>query len=174
MYFLENIKNDIQSIKTDQCLMLPTNNKKVFDFLEGAEYLEFVVKIIKRIEIPVVCSDIYLSEIDINMFDLINEIIKDQIEKVKIEKDPSHFCYLIKTKDFFSNFILTLISQFHTEVTATYEYFLKYVEALKNHSGNINNLYLNAKGSTSFSQFIQLWVADKMKMPIYKNNILVV
>ena len=65
---------------------------------------------------------------------------------------------------------LPIIGQFHSEIILSFDYFIKYTEISED-----MNLFLNAKSPSIISQFIQLWVSEKLNISSKpQSNILVV
>lgn len=151
-------------------LLLPTNNK-TFEYLASNNYSELIQGILQNIHVENSCRDVFISEMNNDTLSLFEEFIKDSISNCNVIIHDQRI--LINTYDMFADLIWAPISQFHSEVTGSIEYFDKYIEAF---GGNKDCLFLNANSSTAFSYFIQIWVCEIMGIPLNPNynNILVV
>ncbi len=126
----------------------------------NSNYLRLLTKIIINIKIPEPCIDIFRSKLDDELLLLFIVTLKNDLKLVTIEKD--HHGYKINCSIMISDLIMPLISRFNSEFMATYKHMNSLLEVV---GGNVNNLYLNAKGSNPIYQYICMFVAKELKIP---------
>lgn len=155
--------------RKETALILPVGNEKTYELLLSNSYPSLVENILKNIQIEKSCRDVFLSELDEGIVSLFEEFIREASINSKVIIHNGRIT--IKAYDMFADLIWSPISQFHSELTASVEYFNKYIEAF---GGNKDCLFLNANSSTSFSYFIQIWVCESLRIPLNPNsNVLV-
>lgn len=134
----------------------PKYQKQIYN----SNYLRLLTKIIVNIKIPESCIDIFRSKLDDELLLLFIVALKNDLKLVTIEEDPHG--YKINCSIMISDLIMPLISRFNSEFMATYNHMNSMLEVTR---GNVNNLYLNAKGSNPISQYICMFVAKELNIP---------
>ncbi|GAT62540.1 hypothetical protein [Paludibacter jiangxiensis] len=155
--------------REETALILPVDNEKTYEQLLSNSYPNLVEGILRNIQVEKSCRDVFLSELDEEILSLFEEFIREASLKSEVVIHNERI--MIKSYDMFADLIWSPISQFHSELTASVDYFNKYIEAV---GGNKECLFLNANSSTSFSYFIQIWVCESLGIPLNPNsNVLV-
>jgi len=157
--------------RQNQALILPVNDGLIFSQLIKAKYATFIEHILRQIEIYPSCNDIFYSEIETEIMDFYKMFLLQERLKFKIEYNNNN-AFMLHTNDMMADLIWSPVSQLHSEIVETYRYFNQFIGAF---GGNTKNLFINANAPTAFSCFIQIWVAENLKIPLNgPSNILVV
>jgi hypothetical protein len=143
----------------DDPMILPVYEEQIRHKLRDCDYLDFLRNVLSKIEIPRNTLDIFYSHLDDNLFELFDVVIKKQKENFTIEEYSNG--YLYHCPALVSDVLLPVISSLHSEIILTFEQFIDVINAV---DGDAKRIFLNAKGSTAKSQFIQLWVAHHLGM----------
>lgn len=157
---LEHLKPDYELSKDDP-LLLRTNDPEVFERLKEFKYDELVRACVTSLRIEPSCYDVFLSEIEKDTFAWFVWGFENLTLTVKVEVDERGF--VIHTPAFLSDIILPLISRFHHNVLIALDHFQALIKASEN---NPNAFYVHSKSPTPESQFIDIWVATRLRIPL--------
>ncbi|WP_019281445.1 hypothetical protein [Vibrio anguillarum] len=156
------------NFKADDPFLLPID-EPVKEVIYRSSYKKLLCEIIKRIQIPESCIDIFRSEFDDELVMIFLVSLRNLTQVVTVEEHDNG--YIVHCPIMISDLIIPVLSRLHSEVTYTFSEFSSYIEAF---GGNTNSLFLNAKGHNAVSQFVQMFVADELGMPdrpVYQNAV---
>ena len=146
-----------------QVLRLPVNDREAYQQLVDFEYVALLEGVVAHFEIDQAFDDVFRSELSDSLVDLFRGIMKTERANATISHDGAEGEFRVHTTDTFADLIIAPVSELHTEVVATLQYANAYVSGV---SGNMQGLFLNANASTAFSYFIQIWIAEHLKIPM--------
>lgn len=152
-------------------LVLQVNPDGMTELLEQLQYRNFLEYVISHIQIDDTTKPVFLSESDEDLYPLMKHMINVDRGKTKIVLAKSKKRYEIETTNFMSQVLYTPLSQIHAFFVQTLEQFQEYKNAL-----NLNkvDLFLNAKGFSQLTNFIQEWIFEKLGIErIIQNGIIV-
>ena len=117
------------------------------------------------------CADVFLSEIEQNMVDLFRDVFQHIASLSKVEVTDRGF--IVHAPAILADLILPPLGRMHYEALQSLDHFSQMLAAVDN---DPKKLFLNAKAPTPESQYIQIWVASKLEIPIAppSGNIMVV
>ncbi|WP_022946100.1 hypothetical protein [Pseudoalteromonas ruthenica] len=156
------------NFKSDDPFFLPID-EPLKEIIYRSSYKQLVCELIKRIQIPESCVDIFRSEFDDELVMIFLVSLKDLTQVVTVEEHEKG--YIVHCPIMISDLIMPVLSRLHSEVTYTFGEFSSCIEAV---GGNTSSLFLNAKGYNAVSQFVQMFVADELGMPdrpVYQNSV---
>ncbi len=151
--------NESFNFEENDPFFLPINESQKSQIYKS-NYQKILLKIIRNIQIPKSCIDIFRSEFDDELVMIFIVALRDQTKQVTIEEHDVG--YKLNCPAMISDLIMPLLSQFHSEVLTTFENLSDYIKAV---DGNTDSLFLNAKNSNPVSQYIQLWVSKELDIP---------
>jgi len=159
LYKLQQLKSGTV-VSEDDPIILVSRDPELFALLKEFNYREFVEACVTRIQIEPSCYDVFLSEVDEDAFKIFVGGFKHLAPQAKVEVTEKGF--VVHSPMLIADLILPVISRVHEEVLRSLDHFVKMLVAVGN---NPKSLFLNAKSPTPESQFLQLWVALKLKIP---------
>ena len=134
-----------------------------------SNYKNLICEVVKRIQIPESCLDIFKSEFDDELIMIFLVSLRDLTKVVTIEEHSKG--YIVHCPIMISDLIMPVLSRLHSEIIYIFEEFNGYINAV---SGNKDMLFLNAKGYNAVSQFSQMFVASELGLPekpLYKKSV---
>lgn len=143
-----------------ETLILPVEDEKVLEQLRKSDYVTLVKSVLENVRILESCMDIFRSEMDDELIAFFAHVIR--LERGRVQTRPCPQGFSVECSCLISDLILPVLSRLHTEILTTFDQFMRFVEAV---GGDTSRLFLNAKGSTPTSQFIQMWVANELGIP---------
>ena len=146
-----------------ESILFPCANRAVFDFFLRSDYAGLIASLMESIRVEPGTMDVFLSEIDERYMKIFSASLQQQVTQVKIEPDADHARFIVTAPEFLLDFSLPAISQFHSEMDLVAANTLKWLDAV---GGNTSMLFLNAKGASFLSNFSQIWIADKLGVPL--------
>ncbi len=144
--------------KANDPFILPVKDSQKRQIYKS-NYRNVLTKIIRNIQIPKSCMDIYRSELEDGLLRIFIVAIREQTQQVTIEEHEAG--YKVNCPAMISDLIMPLLSRFHSELLDILEQFSDYIKAV---DGNASLFFLNAKGSNPISQYIQMWVAKELNI----------
>jgi len=147
-------------ISKDDPSILVRHDPELFSLLKEFEYRAFVEAFVGRLRVEECCHDVFLSEIEKDSFSIFVEGFKQLAPRTKVEVTENGF--VVHSALLIADLILPIISRVHEQVLHELEHFINILKAV---GGNPQSLFLNAKSPTPESQYILLWVAQKLKIP---------
>jgi len=148
-------------LNRDDAIMLAVFQPEMITRLVELKYPEFVLACIKNFRLLDNCRDVFCSEIETNMVDLFADILERVTQTVWIENVEQGF--VVHTPGLISDLIMAPIGRVHNELLQSLDHFTKMLNVLDN---DPNRLFLNAKSATPESQYLQIWVAAKLGIPL--------
>jgi hypothetical protein len=147
-------------IRKDDPIWLVTPDASMFTRLLGFEYQEFLRKFVANLRILPSCHDVYLSELEKQSFELFVQGFEHFTANTAIRVAEKRF--EIHVPALFSDLIMPIVGRVHEEILMGLKHFTGFIKAVGNRPDGV---FLNAKAPTPESQFIQMWVASKLKVP---------
>lgn len=147
-------------LSEDDPSILVRHDSELFSLLKEFEYAAFVEAFVGRLRIEECCHDVFLSEVEKDAFSIFVEGFKQLAPRTKVEVTEDGF--VVHSALLIADLILPIISRVHEQVLYELAHFIKMLKAVE---GNRQSLFLNAKSPTPESQYILLWVAQKLKIP---------
>ena len=144
----------------DDPIVLAVSDPKMIPLLIKLQYPEFVLSCIRRFRLLESCADVFLSELEREMFDLFVEALEYVTQQVQIEIHEKGF--IIHSAAIIADLIMSPIGRLHHETLQSLDHFTKMLDAV---GGDPNRLFLNAKSPTPESQYVQIWVTEKLGIP---------
>jgi hypothetical protein len=146
-------------LENDPILLLVYDRRTLKKFREIA-YEQVLNKICRNLCILDSCYDVYRSEIaDNEFFILVNALQKLRCD-ITIEQRTDG--YVVNVPKMISDLIISPISVFHSYTIISLSQFL---QAIEKFGGETIQFFLNAKGPTFITQFIETWIAHINKIP---------
>lgn len=135
------------------------------------KYPEFVQACVRNLRLLKSCTDVFLSEVERHMVELFEQAFEYIAPQARVEVTDKGL--VVHTSAILADLIICPIGRLHHETLQSLDYFSKMLAAVDN---NAAKLFLNAKAPTPESQYIQIWVAHKLGIPIAPptGNIMVV
>lgn len=164
---MEFWKNAPESIRQKGELVLKIEQDDILELLKKIEYQKFLDYIINRIQLDDSTKPIFLSESDKEIYPRLKHTINVDREKVKIVLVESKKQYEIETTNFMSQVLYTPLSQIHAYLLLTLEQFQKRKKKLAPYKAK---MYLNAKGFSQLTNFIQEWCFEKLGIEKEQQN----
>ena len=167
---VNQIKSENYNCNEIAVIRLPiVGNEKIFKLLLQNDYAHLLKYIAENIAIIPECIDVFKYFLDEKELSFVVETIEEQQKSVDIILlNGTEFA--IRIPNMLCDITLPIIGQFHSEIILSFDYFIKYTEISED-----MNLFLNAKSPSIISQFIQLWVSEKLNISSKpQSNILVV
>jgi hypothetical protein len=152
-----------QNVSNIETLVLPGANKMEYSVLKESGYSELISRIITNLRIEDSCMDILISELEPNQVKFLNARILFDRKHAHVQEDDANSMFLIHSSNFLIDLLLRPFSHFHSEVLIHLDYFTKMLEAV---GGDPNQLFLNARSATAFSQYLQIYVAESLNIAI--------
>lgn len=147
-------------VSKDDPSMLVSHDPVIFSLLKEFGYGAFVEAYVGRLRIEASCLDVFLSEIEDDSFSMFVEGFSELAPRVKVEITENGF--VVHSAFLIADLILPILSRVHGEILYELDHFLKKLKAV---GGDPQSLFLNAKSPTPESQYILLWVTQKLKIP---------
>lgn len=164
---MEFWENAPESIHQKGELVLKIEQDDILELLKKIEYQKFLDYIINRIQLDDSTKPIFLSESDKEIYPRLKHTINVDREKVKIVLVESKKQYEIETTNFMSQVLYTPLSQIHAYLLLTLEQFQKRKKKLAPYKAK---MYLNAKGFSQLTNFIQEWCFEKLGIEKEQQN----
>lgn len=147
-------------IQKDDPILLVTPDMPLFSRLRKLRYKDFLQKFVANLRILPSCYDVYLSEAgqkEVELFVLgFERITANTTVRITDKGFEVHVPALI------SDLILPILGRLHEEMLMGMKQFGDFIKAVGNRPGAG---FLNAKTPTPESQFIQMWISSKLKIP---------
>jgi len=155
----------------DDPIMLAVLEPSLVPQLIEFEYAQFLQKCVQNLRLLRTCADVFLSEMEsgtVELFEVVFERIAPQAWV-----DVTDTGFVIHAPAILADLIIFPIGRVHHEVLHSLDHFTKMLAAVDNDPAK---LFLNAKAPTPESQYIQMWVANRLGISIAPpmGNILVV
>ena len=141
----------------DDPIMLAVFDPKMIVRLIELKYPEFVVACIKNFRMLEDCFDVFLSELDQNALELFVDALKYLTQTAWIENTEKGF--VVHSPALIADLIISPIGRVHNEMLRSLDHFTKVLDAV---GGDPTRLFLNAKSPTPESQYVQIWVSQKL------------
>lgn len=151
--------NNFNYLENDPILLLVNDIRTLNKFRE-ISYEKVLYSICRNLCVLDSCYDVYRSEIaDDEFYILVNALKKLRIDVTIEQRDDG---YIVNAPTMISDLIMPAISVFHSYTTISLSQLLQAFEIF---NGKPINIFLNAKGPTFLTQFIETWVAHINKVP---------
>lgn len=147
-------------ISKDDPSILVRHDPELFSLLKEFGYAAFVEAYVGRLRIEECCHDVFLSEIEEDAFSIFVEGFKQLAPRTKVEVTENGF--VVHSALLIADLILPIISRVHEQILHELDHFLNTLKAV---GGHPQSLFLNAKSPTPESQYILLWVTQRLKIP---------
>ena len=147
-------------LNRDDPIMLAVFEPKMIPQLLALEYPEFLVACIRKFRLLESCADVFLSEVDTEMFDFFVTALERLTQTAWIENNEKGF--VIHSSALIADLLISPIGRVHHEMLFSLDHFTKFLNVLEN---DPTRLFLNAKSPTPESQYIQIWIAHKLGIP---------
>lgn len=158
-YKLGQFKPEVDLLADDP-ILLGSRDPALLSTLKDFGYREFLERYVAQIRILPSCFDVFLSELDKSSFEVFVAGFAHLAPKAVVEETEQGF--VLHTAALIADLILPIVSRVHEEILRSLVQWLEILKALGNHP---ESYFLHAKSATPESQFIQLWVAQKLKIP---------
>lgn len=156
-----NIKKEIYLDRPEK-IILTVDDKETFDCLKESEYFYLLGLLITNFKLPPQVVDIFRSHFEDDYLEQLLEEINTQKKQLRISCAEDGSKIVIDLPFLLREIIFPVISQLHIEFIHNYMHFKPIIKLL---DGNPQSLFLNAKSASAYSQFIQMWVAESLKIP---------
>ena len=143
-------------------IILKVDTEETFNYLRDSEYFHLLGILISNFKIPDQVLDVFRSQFEDDYLQQLIEEVDIQKKNIRISHTKDGLTIIIDLPFLLREVIFPLISQLHTEFIYNYQHFLPIIKLL---DGNPQSLFLNAKSAAAYSQFIQMWVAESLKIP---------
>ena len=148
-------------LNRDDPVMLAVFRPEMITRLVELKYPEFILACIKNFRLLDNCRDVFCSEIETDMVNLFADVLERVTQTVWIENVEQGF--IVHTPGVISDLIMAPIGRVHNELLQSLDHFTKILNVLDNDPGR---LFLHAKSPTPESQYVQIWVAAKLGIPL--------
>ena len=147
-------------IQKDDPICLITLDASLFSRLLQFEYQDFLRKFVANLRILPSCHDVYLSELEKQSIELFVMGFERFTANVTVRVADKRF--EIHVPALISDLIMPIVGRLHEEILMGLKQFSEFIKAV---GSRPDGGFLNAKAPTPESQFIQMWVASKLKVP---------
>ncbi|HEY4259522.1 MAG TPA: hypothetical protein VGM98_05170 [Schlesneria sp.] len=150
---------------TDDPILLGVHDQAVLEKLTTFQYPALIQECARNLRLLKSCWDVFLSEIEQDVFMLFPEAFAQLAPQITVEKSGRGL--VVHVPKLLSDAILPVLGRVHHETLQTLDQFQKVLTAVE---GDTTRLFLNAKAPTPESQYIQLWVATKLNIPVSRES----
>lgn len=168
---MEFWKNAPESIHQKGELVLKIEQDDILELSKKIEYQKFLEYIINHIQIDDSTKPVFLSEGDKKIYPLMKHMVNVDRDKTRIVLAESKKQYEIETTNFMRQVLYTPLSQIHAYLLLTLEQFQERKKKLAPYKAE---MYLNAKGFSQLTNFIQEWCFEKLGIEKEQKNGIVV
>ena len=168
---MEFWKDAPKNVHQNGKLVLKIEQNGILELLEKIEYQKFLEYIINHIQIDDSTKPVFLSEGDEKIYPLMKHMVNVDRDKTRIVLAESKKQYEIETTNFMSQVLYTPLSQIHAYLLLTLEQFQERKKKLAPYKAE---MYLNAKGFSQLTNFIQEWCFEKLGIEKEQKNGIVV
>jgi hypothetical protein len=156
------LENPKYNRDTEAILVLPIK-RPAFEHLKNIPYAKLVKDVCARLEIGKHSVDSFRSELDDSLLSFYVTSIRKHRHQIRVEFDDTRPALLLAVPDLISDLILPPLSQLHSEVVENCIHFARIMSL-----GAC--VFLNARTSSVFRQFILTWLAVHMGVPLSLQN----
>lgn len=147
--------------RKDDPIVLGVDDPELLSRLKAIHYGDFIQACIRSLRIDPVCDSVFLSELDQEAFELFVWGFAEYAPIAKVDVDERGF--ILHIPALISDLVLHVLGRLHLQVLHALNHFLGILRAV---DGDANSLFLNSKTPTLETQFIDLWVAKSLGIPI--------
>ncbi len=148
-------------IRKDDPILLTTDNLEILERLKEFKYDDLVRTCVASLRIEPRCYDVFLSEVTKDAFDIFVWGFEKLAPTATVEVVDRGF--ILHTPILIADLILPVISRLHHNILITLEQFLKMLKIANN---NPKGFFLNSKTPTPEAQFVDIWVALHLGIPL--------
>lgn len=156
-----NIEKEIFLDRPER-IILKVDDAETFNCLRDSDYFHLLGILISNFKLPKEALDVFRSHFEDDYLQQLLQEIDIQKKNIRISHTKDGLTIVIDLPFLIREAIFPLISQLHTEFIHNYQHFQPIIKLL---GGNPQSLFLNAKSASAYSQFIQMWVAESLKIP---------
>lgn len=147
-------------LNRDDPVMLVVFDPKMIQQLIALEYPEFILACIRNFRLLENCADVFLSELDTTMFDFFVSALEHLTQTAWIENNDKGF--IIHSSALIADLLISPIGRVHHEILLSLDNFSRILDVL---GGDPTRMFLHAKSPTPESQYIQIWISQKLGIP---------
>lgn len=152
-------------LNRDDPIMLAVFDPQMIEQLIALEYPEFILACIRNFRMLESCADVFLSELDTTMVEFFATALKHVTQTAWIENSDKGF--IVHSSALIADLLISPIGRVHNELLLSLDHFTKILKVLDN---DPTRLFLHAKAPTPESQYIQIWISQKLGIPKSPNT----
>ncbi len=150
-------------------IVLPCEEEVIYQQLVKFRYPELLYLLSQNIFVHPEFYDIYLSDLDKNLFECFLWYLDFSKKHLKVDGRPSFNTFEITGPNLFLDITIGAFSQFHTEITSQLNYFNGLIALNSKTSDcvtNTDNLFINSKVSTAYSYFVIAYLGENLNIKL--------